>query len=359
MGVMALTAGCSDKETNKSAEKKSVADEVATTAAATTQPAEPEDPNQVIASVNGKEYLRKDMNTMVDAILKARNVPQEHKATAKNQFEKQAAYSFIMKTLLLDEAKKNGVTISEADRKEQMDKIAQQLKAQNKTLDQYFAESPMGEERARSDFEEGLIIDKLLTAKVVDKITIDDADVEKKIAEIKESNKEIEEKNANLDEINANKKAKIEDLKKQLNDGADFAELAKDNSDCPSGQNGGDLGSFTRGKMVPEFEEVAFSQKIGEVSDVIETQFGYHLIKVTDKTPAIDAEGDKPEQPETVTASHILIKTEQSEEAQPIPEPDDLRESLKQEQSGNQIQNYISGLKSNAVINTVIEGLPL
>jgi peptidyl-prolyl cis-trans isomerase C len=70
----------------------------------------------------------------------------------------------------------------------------------------------------------------------------------------------------------------IEDLKAQLDDGADFADLARSNSDCPSGSQGGDLGFFGRGAMVPEFETAAFALEVGEVSGPVETDFGYHLI---------------------------------------------------------------------------------
>ncbi len=65
--------------------------------------------------------------------------------------------------------------------------------------------------------------------------------------------------------------------------GADFAEEAKKNSDCPSGQEGGSLGWFGRGMMVPEFDKVAFEMKKGEVSGVVSTQFGYHIIYKTDE----------------------------------------------------------------------------
>lgn len=70
----------------------------------------------------------------------------------------------------------------------------------------------------------------------------------------------------------------IEDLKGQIADGADFADLAGQHSDCPSGRNGGSLGVFGRGQMVKAFEDAAFSLSAGETSDIIETEFGYHLI---------------------------------------------------------------------------------
>jgi peptidyl-prolyl cis-trans isomerase C len=71
------------------------------------------------------------------------------------------------------------------------------------------------------------------------------------------------------------------DLKQQVADGADFAELAKQHSSCPSGKQGGSLGNFSQGQMVPEFDQVVFSDlPVGEVSEPVKTQFGYHLITV-------------------------------------------------------------------------------
>jgi len=74
-----------------------------------------------------------------------------------------------------------------------------------------------------------------------------------------------------------------EALKKEIEDGADFAEIAKEHSSCPSGRKGGDLGSFGPGQMVKEFDEVVFSGEINTVLGPVKTQFGYHLLEVTER----------------------------------------------------------------------------
>lgn len=73
----------------------------------------------------------------------------------------------------------------------------------------------------------------------------------------------------------------IAQIKQQLDGGADFADLAKQHSDCPSGQKGGDLGEFGKGQMVKPFEDTTFALEPGQTSDVIETDFGYHIIQRT------------------------------------------------------------------------------
>ena len=74
------------------------------------------------------------------------------------------------------------------------------------------------------------------------------------------------------------------ELKQAIEDGADFAQLAKENSSCPSGKTGGGLGTFGRGKMVPEFDQVVFSADLNKVQGPIKTKFGYHLIEITERT---------------------------------------------------------------------------
>lgn len=75
-----------------------------------------------------------------------------------------------------------------------------------------------------------------------------------------------------------------EQLKSQIENGADFAALAAEYSKCPSGQSGGDLGEFSPGQMVPEFDRVVFHEAIGEVHGPVATQFGYHLVEITSRT---------------------------------------------------------------------------
>ena len=73
-------------------------------------------------------------------------------------------------------------------------------------------------------------------------------------------------------------------LKQQIAAGADFAELAKRHSSCPSGREGGALGTFSPGQMVREFDQVVFSAPVGVVQGPVKTQFGYHLVEVTHRT---------------------------------------------------------------------------
>lgn len=74
------------------------------------------------------------------------------------------------------------------------------------------------------------------------------------------------------------------ELKKQIESGADFAAVAKEHSQCPSGGRGGDLGEFRPGQMVKEFDDVVFQAEVGPVHGPVKTQFGYHLIEITNRT---------------------------------------------------------------------------
>ncbi|MGE0143757.1 MAG: peptidylprolyl isomerase [Planctomycetota bacterium] len=114
----------------------------------------------------------------------------------------------------------------------------------------------------------------------------------------------VAQQKAALAAFRAGSAAKLEQIKKlrqQIVDGADFAEVARAHSSCPSKAQGGDLGKFGRGMMDPMFERAAFSLKLGEVSDVVQSSFGYHLIKATGRESGKESAQDQ------VQASHILL----------------------------------------------------
>ncbi len=84
--------------------------------------------------------------------------------------------------------------------------------------------------------------------------------------------------------ILVNNEQTCQELKQQILDGADFAEIAMQHSSCPSKLQGGELGEFGPGQMVKEFDEVVFSAEVGVVQGPVKTQFGYHLVEVTNRT---------------------------------------------------------------------------
>jgi len=76
---------------------------------------------------------------------------------------------------------------------------------------------------------------------------------------------------------------KCEDIKRQIEAGADFAELAREHSKCPSGERGGELGEFSPGQMVEEFDDVVFNGDLEKIHGPVQTQFGFHLIEITSR----------------------------------------------------------------------------
>jgi peptidyl-prolyl cis-trans isomerase C len=162
------------------------------------------------------------------------------------------------------------------------------------SLDQY-----LDQQIKNPIFSQYVLQEKLIAKLYPDDLKITDKEVEDEYnknlvrtynqpAQVKASHILINTKKMKTDQEKAAAKKKIEDiLAKAKKPDADFAALARENSDCPSGKRGGDLGFFPRkGRMVEPFSAAAFGLKKGEISGVVETQFGYHIIKVTDRKEA-------------------------------------------------------------------------
>ena len=306
-----------------------------------------------VVKVNGEVLMQSQLDADVEKLISARKgqIPAEQLQQAKDMFSRQIAQAFVMKALLLGEAKRLGVTITPAERKQHEDDLIKQganMPGAPKSLEEFAANYPLGKERAMQEFEDGILIQKMIDQEIGSKIKIDEKELEKRFAELKKDAAEAADKAANAE-------SKIKELKKQL-DGlkgkelaAKFAELAKANSDCPSKEKGGDLGEFTRGRMVPEFEKAAFALPLNTVSDPVKTQFGWHLIMTTKKTPAVEAKGDTPASPEKVQASHILLM---AREAPKVPTKADVEKSMKGGEQQKAMRTYFDELRNKATIES-------
>ena len=273
-----------------------------------------ESANVMVVSVNGVKLMKGALDADVEAVVKAQGkaIQPQQMEYARQMIANQLVQKFIAENALLSRAKAGGYVVTDDERtarKAELEKALARAKGMPKTADAYFQSYPLGEKRAREEFENGILIDKMMKAEQAKAPKPDFSAEAKKVVDGIVSN------NAAAKTSEADVLKRISALKEQLDKvppaevEKKFAELAKANSDCPSSSKGGDLGQFTHGQMVPEFDKAAFSLPVGKVSDPVKTQFGYHLILATKKIPAVEAKGDKPAEPEKVQASHILLKT--------------------------------------------------
>ena len=303
--------------------------------------AEGEKADSMAVTVNGKTLMKSQIAADVDAIAKAQGdkIPEAQRAYFRQMAENQIVQAFIVENVLVAKAKEEGYVVTDADRKA---REAEFLKAvagspdAPKSVEEYFKKFPLGEKRGRQEFENGILIEKMIKAQQA-KLPAKDY-----TAEAKKTIDDIVAKNASLAKSDADALAKVKSFKAELDKAKDvpakFAELAKANSACPSSAKGGDLGEFTRGQMVKEFDAAAFTLPVGKVSDPVKTQFGYHLILVAGKTPAVEAKGDSPAAPEKVRASHILAKVDA---AQPVPKVEEVVERLKKQDEGRFVREFV------------------
>ncbi len=201
--------------------------------------------NKVLATVNGKEITEQDLNYMLEKL------GPERAAQFNNAMGKVSlVYELVNQEVLLQNAVAEGFD-QEEDFKNEMETI-------------------------RVDLLKSYAIQKLI------------GDVEATAEDAKTYYDENQGEFQSGESVQAShilvaSLAEALEAKERIKAGEDFGTVAGELSSCPSGQNGGDLGFFTKGQMVPEFEEAAFSLPQGEVSEPVETQFGYHLITVTAK----------------------------------------------------------------------------
>jgi peptidyl-prolyl cis-trans isomerase C len=197
--------------------------------------------------------------------------------------------------LLFQESAKQGIKVEDGLVDTQIKQMSSQFKTEeefNAALKEVGLTKSIITAQVRRGLAIKLLIDKLYTNKIViaDKEQRDFYEQNptyfKRPEQIKASHILLKTEPADNEKTKADKKAKLEVINARLKKGEDFATLAKDNSDCPSKTQGGDLGYFGRGQMAKPFEDAAFALKVGELSPIVETQFGYHIIKLAEKKPA-------------------------------------------------------------------------
>jgi len=221
---------------------------------------------EVMATVNGEKITKDEL---YDLLLSSNG--------------EQALEYLIQQKVIELEAKKQNIVVSEEEIKKEMEKfyeyyggkegLAQALETTGYTLEQF-----------KEDLADNITVKKLLEPE----ISIEEDQIKEYFEENKASFAQEEQVKARHILVEDEKTAN--EVKAKLDSGEDFEKLAKElSTDTATKDKGGDLGYFGRGKMVKEFEDVAFSLDIGEVSSPVKTKFGYHIIKVEDKKEAKEA----------------------------------------------------------------------
>jgi peptidyl-prolyl cis-trans isomerase C len=193
-------------------------------------------------------------------------------------------------------AEENNITASDKEVDQEIEKIKKQVGDQARSSGQELSNQEAYEQALKQNniTEEELrdqLRDNLPVQKVQEKVAGNAEPTDEEIQKYYEQNKEAqfttpEQRCVRHILFNKDQKQKAEDVKKQLEDGADFAKLAKEYSQDPgSAEKGGDLGCLGKGETVPPFEEAAFGAKEGEIVGPFKTQFGYHILEVTDTKP--------------------------------------------------------------------------
>lgn len=298
-------------------------------------------PEGVVAKVNNVEIPATELTQAVNAAL-GQNPQIRGMVTSEDKmadFKKSVLQKIIETELLDQEGKKLKIADFDAKVDEKMASLKKSFSDPQKFQDA-LAKQNMTEEDLRQKVAKGVRIETLLNEKIRKEISISDEDVKSFYDTNKDKMKEQESVRASHILIRVAKDApkeeeetarkKIDDLLARVKKGEDFKKLARENSEDPSAKmNGGDLGYFTHGQMVPEFDQAAFALKVGQTSDVIRTSFGFHIIQCVDKKPARE----------------IPLK-EASE---------NIRKYLENTEFQTRIRKYLDALQKAAVVRTALK----
>jgi peptidyl-prolyl cis-trans isomerase C len=283
---MMCAAGCS-KEAGEEQEGESGVDQSA--------PATPVTGGEGTAlTVNGREVTGEELAMELSRLMqmRARGIDPQNLESTRQAVRKEAANNLVARYLLEQEVAKRNLDISAVEVDTRLTEIKEDFGSEEAFTGR-LQRMGMTEDDLRKQIEVGIGIERLVeeqtasvappTPEEIENYYKEHIDWYTEQARIRASHILISVNPADDEAVRAEKKARAEELLEQVRGGANFAQLASQNSDCPSKSKGGDLNYFSRGQMVKEFEEAAFALDVGGISDVVETQFGYHIIKLTNR----------------------------------------------------------------------------
>lgn len=246
-----------------------------------------------VAVVNGSVITQEDFEREIIRV--QRRFASMGKSFDQSQLpiiKREILQGLIHAELLYQESEGKGVRVEEAAIDEQLNRMKKRLGNEDKFKTE-LTRMNISEAQLRSQIKRSLVIQKFIVKQFIEKATASTQEVRAyydshpysfKRPELVRASHILIKIDPQADESQrAETRKKIEQILHRVQQGEDFATLAKEFSQDPSSTKGGDLGYFSRGQMVKPFEEAAFALTPGEVSDLVETRFGYHLIKVFDK----------------------------------------------------------------------------
>ncbi|OGR03064.1 MAG: hypothetical protein A2511_08570 [Deltaproteobacteria bacterium RIFOXYD12_FULL_50_9] len=252
--------------------------------------------NKKVALVNGTPIFKQDFDrAMIGVTQRLAMTGKKVEGADLDKLKTEILDNIIGGELLYQEGLKKGIKSDETKVSQEFDNLKQKFPSPEQ-FGSWLKEMNLNESAIKADFRKRIVVQQFIETEFSSKISAADAEVKafydnnpqffQKSEEVKASHILIRVPADANEDTKKEAHKKIEAIQAKLKAGGDFATLAKEQSDCPSKEKGGDLGSFGKGQMVPPFESAAFALKVGETSDIVATEFGYHIIKVTEKQPA-------------------------------------------------------------------------